>query len=79
MESNVPPEPDANCESKVATLRFRLPTGEMKQRRFLAIHTVRMVLNYVGSLGYHPTDHKVLFSFPRKDVSMLLHFRIFTM
>ena len=69
MESNVPPEPDANCQDKVATLRFRLPSGDMKQRRFLAVHTVKMVLNYVGSLGYHPTEHKILFSFPRRDVS----------
>ena len=69
MEESIPPEPPLNTTDRITTLRIRCPDGSVDQRRFLSIHTVAMLLNYVGSKGYHPLEYKILTSFPRKDVS----------
>lgn len=68
MEDTIPLEPD-ETQTKVSTLRLRFPDGSTLQRRFLPSHTVGMLLNFVGSKGYHVEEYKLLTSFPRKDVS----------
>ena len=68
MEDSIPPEPSSDCTDKVAILRLRFPDGSTDQRRFLATHTIQMLLNYIGSKGYHPEEFKLLTSFPKKDV-----------
>lgn len=67
MIDSIPPEPLSTTDG-VTTLRIRCPDGSVIQRRFLAVHTIAMLKNFVGSEGYHPSEYKVLTSFPRKDV-----------
>ena len=50
-------------------IRIRTPDGQTLTRRFLAVNTLQVLLNYVTSCGYHATDYKVLTTFPRRDVS----------
>ena len=70
MLSSIPPEPDQSCSEKVTSIRMRFPDGSVDQRKFLASsHTVRMLLNYVGSKGYPPSDYKMLTSYPKRNVS----------
>lgn len=70
MEDAVPPEPDPSSSDRVTTLRLRLPDGTTVQRRFLASHLLQTIVSYVGSLGYHPDEYKLITSYPRRDVSV---------
>lgn len=71
MENSIPPEPPEGSPN-VATILLRFPDGSSERRRFLSSHTVGNLLNYVGSKGYPLDEHKVLTSFPRKDVSPIV-------
>lgn len=76
MLNSIPPEPDTSCKDKVSSIRMRFPDGSVDQRRFLAdTHTLRMILNYVGSKGYPSIDYKVLTSFPKRNVCYFHHSR----
>lgn len=79
MLNSIPPEPDKSCTEKVSCIRMRFPDGSVDLRRFLAdTHTLRMVLNYVGSKGYPTVDYKVLTSFPKRNVrSFIVHVRTY--
>ena len=56
----------------MSTLRIRLPDGTTVQRRFLASLSVKILVSYVGSLGYPAEDYRVLSSYPRRDVRVLV-------
>lgn len=71
MENSIPPEPDKSCNEKISTLRIRFPDGTTDQRRFLANHTVRMLINYIGSKGYHPSEYKILTSYPKRNITQI--------
>lgn len=69
LQEQLTDEPPADCPEPMTTLRVRLPNGETLIRRFLAAERMQMVLNYLGSKGFNSDNHKVLTTFPKKDVS----------
>ncbi|GFR80461.1 FAS-associated factor 1-like [Elysia marginata] len=71
IASQVPEEPPANHKGKVARLRFRVPNGDIINRRFLASHSLRDMLNFLIAQGFHIEDYKVLTRYPPRDVSSL--------
>lgn len=73
----LPEEPAEGSSSGVSTIRFRCPGGAMIVRRFLAENTLLVLLNFVVSKGYHLSEHKVLTTFPKRDVSNFFDYFIF--
>ena len=69
-QSQLTVEPPEDCQEPVATIRFRLPTGEMLTRRFIATNPMGMVIMFLGTKGYHTEDYKILTTYPKKDVSI---------
>ena len=51
-------------------MRIRAPGGKLLVRRFLARHSLQVLLDYIAAQGFHTQDYKVLTTFPRKDVSL---------
>ena len=72
LENQLPEEPAATCSEPVALLRIRCPDGRVLNRRFLAAEPLAVLLTYVGSAGFEPDTYKLLTTYPRKDVSMLV-------
>ena len=72
LENQLPEEPAAACAEPVALLRIRCPDGRVLNRRFLAAEPLAVLLTYVGSVGFEPDTYKLLTTYPRKDVSMLV-------
>ena len=70
----VPLEPLEDYEGKMAKVRFRCPNGETMMRRFRAEETLGMLLNFLGSESYPVGKFKLLTSFPRRDVSLIVFF-----
>ena len=68
MEEQLSAEPDENSDKKIARLRIRLPCGDLITRRFLASDHLQTLLNFVASKGFSPDDHKLLTTYPRRDV-----------
>ena len=68
----LPEEPDAACKESVSLLRIRCPDGRVLNRRFLAQDPLQVLLTYVGSEGFEPNTYKLLTTYPRKDVSLLV-------
>jgi len=66
--ASLPPEP-APDTTAVANIRFRTPGGPPLQRRFLGSDPLSTLLQYLTSQGFRPTEHKVLTSFPRRDLT----------
>ena len=71
-QSQLTVEPPEDCPEPVATVRMRLPTGEMLTRRFIATSPMGMVIMFLGTKGYHTEDYKILTTYPKKDVSIPL-------
>lgn len=69
MCQSVPDEPSEDCSERMCTLKIRFPHGEMQQRRFLATHTLRDVVNFVGCKSFVVSRYKILTSYPRKDLT----------
>ncbi len=44
MTMSVPEEPPEDSSEKMCTLKIRFPGGEMEQRRFLALHTLKVIV-----------------------------------
>ena len=53
-------------------MRIRAPGGKLLVRRFLARHSLQVLLDYIAAQGFHTQDYKVLTTFPRKDVSLTI-------
>jgi len=71
IAKGLPSEPDES--SRHAKLRFRGTCGSKQlQRRFLADAPLSQVFAYLASEGYSAEDHKLLSSWPRRDVSNVL-------
>ncbi|XP_046327782.1 FAS-associated factor 1-like [Haliotis rufescens] len=68
---SLPDEPPTSCKNPVSRIRFRLPTGEVTTRRFLATETVQTLLHYLTTKGFHTEEYKVLSTFPRRDITQL--------
>ncbi|KAK3091347.1 hypothetical protein FSP39_019169 [Pinctada imbricata] len=69
--TQIPDEPSESCKLPVSCLRFRMPDGTIKSRRFLASEPLKHVLYFITSEGFHTEDYKVLTTFPRRDISQL--------
>ncbi|KAL1449221.1 hypothetical protein WDU94_000437 [Cyamophila willieti] len=76
LASRLPSEPSAGA-SGVITVRFRCPplpnkedsAGGMKARRFLGSQPVQDLVNYLIVEGYAAEDYKIIFGWPRKELS----------
>lgn len=70
----MPPEPKEESAESVSKLRIRTPSGEFFERRFLANSKLQVVFDFVASKGYPWEEFKLLGTFPRRDVSILIVF-----
>ena len=77
LAKQIPDEPPENSDKPVCKLRIRTPTREIIERRFYANNVLGVVLNYITSKGFHISEHKLLTTFPRRDVSISPHLSIF--
>lgn len=68
-ECALPPEPAAGGDG-IAVIRFRIPSGEILTRRFLADSPLRDIINFVTSKGFPVDEYKIISSWPRRDVSI---------
>ena len=71
MAEQVPSEPSESCTQPMTRLRIRIPGGDMITRRFLASDSLQTLLNFVASKGFNPNEHKLLTTYPRRDVCMM--------
>ena len=68
-EANLPAEPSSDSPHPSTHIRFRLPPGEIVQRRFFVRDKLEALLDFVTSRGYFADDYKLLTSWPRKDLT----------
>ncbi len=62
----LPGEPgDEAADGGVSRIRFRLPNGEVLQRRFSVKDKLESLFDYLTSNGYFVDEFKVLSSWPR--------------
>ncbi|KAK7501481.1 hypothetical protein BaRGS_00007285 [Batillaria attramentaria] len=71
IAKSVPDEPAEDAEGAIAKLRFRIPGGQLIERRFWADNTLQDLLNFLTGKGFHTEDYKVLTTYPRRDVTQL--------
>lgn len=64
----LPEEPDLK-EKGVITVALRCPDGTVKKRRFTVELQMKVLFAFVESLGYSPSRHVILTTFPRKQLS----------
>ena len=63
---SLPEEPSAQ-EQDTATLRFRLPNGEQRERRFRAMDTIGLVYDFLlANHNVNPETHHIMTNFPNK-------------
>ena len=67
-EKSLPPEPSMNGEN-VTKIRFRKPSGEFFERRFIVDTKLKILLNFATANGFLVDEFKIISSFPRRDVS----------
>ncbi len=67
IESKLPPEPPSSVTH--ARIRFRSVESGQFERRFLPGDTLRVLFDFLASKGFPMEEHKVLSSWPRRDVS----------
>ena len=67
--SSLPSEPEGN---QVLKVRVRLPSGKVLERRFQPETPLQILLNYLIVEGYPTDEYKVLSTWPRRDVSILI-------
>jgi len=68
LQSLVPVEPP--LDKNACTIRFRLPTGELKNRRFVhSVDNLQSVVDFVGSLGYLTNEFHIIKSYPKDNIS----------
>ncbi|CRL04435.1 CLUMA_CG017520, isoform A [Clunio marinus] len=70
-ESLLPPEPDSNCTDPITKIRFRKPTGDYLERRFIVDNKLKVLLNFATANGFSPEEFKIISSFPRRDLTLL--------
>lgn len=69
-EEKLPKEPsDGEPLNKIARIRFRLPNGEMLQRKFFIENSLQNVFDFLTSKEYFTDEYKVLSSWPRRDLT----------
>lgn len=63
---SLPAEPAADTAANtISKIRFRLPNGEMLQRKFSIENKLEIIFDYLTSNGYFSDEFKVLSSWPR--------------
>jgi len=68
---HMPDEPSENTSEPVSQIRIRLPGGENISRRFLACEPLQVLLHFIVTKGFATDCHKVLTTFPRRDLTEL--------
>ena len=64
------PEPADDIPlNKITKIRFRLPDGQLLQRKFYIQNKLKEVLNFLTASGYFSEEFKVLSSWPRRDLT----------
>lgn len=64
----LPEEPDPK-ENGVITVALRCPDGTVKKRRFAVQSQIKVLFTYADWLGYSPSRHIILTTYPRKQLS----------
>jgi hypothetical protein len=64
--ARLPTEPSE--DEKITRIRFRMPSGEVLLRKFRTTEKLEVIIDYMTSLGYFVENHKLLTSWPRKDL-----------
>lgn len=64
----LPEEPDPK-EKGVITVALRCPDGTVKKRRFTVESQIKLLFTYADWLGYSPSCHAILTTYPRKQLS----------
>ena len=67
--AKLPEEPSPHTIEPTSHIRFRLPSGQIIQRRFYIKDKLEAVLDFATSHGYFVEDYKILTSWPRKDLT----------
>ncbi|CAB3362571.1 Hypothetical predicted protein [Cloeon dipterum] len=67
----LPLEPPDIPGDNIARIRFRMPSGEFRTRRFDAHSPLQVVFDFLLVEGYPSEDYKVLSSWPRRDLTLL--------
>lgn len=63
------PEEPAGKEKGVITVALRCPDGTVKKRRFSVESQVKMLFAFADWLGYSPSCHVILTTYPRQQLS----------
>ena len=50
------------------TIRFRFPSGEIVNRRFLHSDMVGILFTFAHAKGFPPNRHRIILNFPKKDL-----------
>ena len=62
----LPDEPEK--AEGVTSIRFRFPSGEVTNRRFLGSDRIGLLYTYAESLGFPPNCHRLVLNFPKKNL-----------
>jgi len=62
-------EEPKHTEKGVLTVALRCPDGTVKKRRFTKESPVKMLFAFVEWLGYSPSSHVILTTYPRRQLS----------
>ena len=63
------PEPDEKFKGDVTNVRIRTPANETVTRKFAADSHLDQLHSFVGSMGFFPESHRIMTSWPRKELS----------
>ena len=63
----LPEEPEKG--DGVTSIRFRFPSGERPDRRFLESDRIGLLYTYAHSQGFPPAHHRLMLNAPKKDLS----------
>lgn len=66
--SRVPTEPTSG---DIARIRFKLPSGEVIERKFFKTNTLSAIIDLISSLGYFSETYKLLSTWPRRDLTQV--------
>lgn len=72
VEKELPPEPPLDQGDKdIIKIRFRLPQGKSMERRFHINSPVKILLDFLIVKGYPTDEYKVIYHWPRRDMTTL--------
>lgn len=67
---NLNEEPNEKVASnQITRIRFRLPDGQMLERKFLITNKLEQIIYFINGNGYFNDEYKLLSSWPRRDLT----------